>query len=262
MESFGNGFFNETASSGAVELKNVLKLEDYKGTSYTGYLKKLFTMRRIPKEDFPIQAIMQQNAERQSEMLECMSEDPTWEEIEQYVEEYCMINAKTWQSELVDVLKMEKQWGETPSEFFRRLERSAAMLIGRKDPKDVLLLFASRMPKSAHKYLLQVKDFSEASLIHAWTQSMEEKMLLISEGSREQLKETKDYLQTLSLSTTGAQNAALNLKDSHTAHIKEISSSAQERLEQAIQLEKEKCEKQRQNDLLEWKIRADEIEKD
>uniref|UniRef100_A0A0N5C2I4 Peptidase A2 domain-containing protein n=1 Tax=Strongyloides papillosus TaxID=174720 RepID=A0A0N5C2I4_STREA len=79
---------------------------------------------------------------------------------------------------------------------------------------------------------------------------------------KEQLKETKDYLQTLSLSTTGAQNAALNLKDSHTAHIKEISSSAQEKLEQAIQLEKEKCEKQRQNDLLEWKIRADEIEKD
>uniref|UniRef100_A0A0N5CAI2 Retrotrans_gag domain-containing protein n=1 Tax=Strongyloides papillosus TaxID=174720 RepID=A0A0N5CAI2_STREA len=184
MESFGNGFFNEIASSGAVELRNVLKLEDYKGTSYTDYLKKLFTMRRIPKEDFPIQAIMQQNAERQSEMLECMSEDPTWEEIEQYVEEYCMINAKTWQSELVDVLKMEKQWGETPREFFRRLERSAAMLIGRKDPKDVLLLFVSRMPKSAHKYLLQVKDFSEASLIHAWTQSMEEKKLLISEGSR------------------------------------------------------------------------------
>uniref|UniRef100_A0A0K0EWP1 CCHC-type domain-containing protein n=1 Tax=Strongyloides venezuelensis TaxID=75913 RepID=A0A0K0EWP1_STRVS len=184
MESFGNGFFNETASSGAVELKNVLKLEDYKGTSYTGYLKKLFTMRRIPKEDFPIQTIMQQNAERQSEMLECMSEDPTWEEIEQYVEEYCMINAKTWQSELVDVLKMEKQWGETPREFFRRLERSAAMLIGRKDPKDVLLIFASRMPKSAHKYLLQVKDFSEASLIHAWTQSMEEKKLLTSESGR------------------------------------------------------------------------------
>uniref|UniRef100_A0A0K0FSF7 Reverse transcriptase domain-containing protein n=1 Tax=Strongyloides venezuelensis TaxID=75913 RepID=A0A0K0FSF7_STRVS len=95
-----------------------------------------------------------------------------------------MINAKTWQSELVDVLKMEKQWGETPREFFRRFERSASMLIGRKNTKNVLLLFASRMPKSAHKYLLQVKDFSEASLIHAWTQSMEEKKLLTSEGGR------------------------------------------------------------------------------